>query len=638
MDSDETGDAGVAGDTPRRTSSLFYKLSLPVFGLIVAVIVLLTTAASYILIRIQNDHTLRMAEQSMKFVYRNVWYQFTTMDNVSAFVLSNPSIDNLVENQYANNYEAIGDFYELQTHLQNLSLLSLLHDFGPDNAVKTSYTVSMALEPTSNLFTVSPAQFHPGTGIFQATNLVGQEWYSMLKRKEKQTVWWGQTLGSQDMIYSARPKNSFKNGRQIGTVIVGADTSSIRGVIGSAPIDQGWHVLLDDGGRVIYSDRDPFMKDMNQAPYIKSLNGKSGSLSAGIGGEQYRVIYDTFDNGWKLVALVPESHIGRYTFAISAVGAAIAAGALLLSGLWLRRAVIRVTVPISRLVNAMQRREVVNFEEPMPRQDSGIYEVDELNGKFSSMLVTIRGLIEKSYAEEIEKRQLQLELLQAQINPHFLYNTLDLINCRAIMAGDQETSRVVRSLANVFRYGLNKGETWIALEDEVRQVEAYLDIQKQMMDDLEVEIHLPDQLRALPVVHLILQPLAENCIVHGFAERTKGCRIVMTARMEAAALILRVEDNGAGADAVALNRRLALGYAEDSAKQTGYGTLNVHRRIALNCKGPYGLRYIRVPEGTCVEAVLPGSGMPESGARGEADTEGEPEAESLAMEREYFGE
>ena len=110
------------------------------------------------------------------------------------------------------------------------------------------------------------------------------------------------------------------------------------------------------------------------------------------------------------------------------------------------------------------------------------------------MLVTLHGLIEKSFAEEMERRQLQLELLHAQINPHFLYNTLDLINCRAIMAGDLEASDIVRSLANVFRYGLNQGQAWISLEDEIKQVEAYLHIQQMMIEDLRVEIRVPEDL------------------------------------------------------------------------------------------------------------------------------------------------
>ncbi|WMT40097.1 hypothetical protein RE628_22745 [Paenibacillus sp. D2_2] len=143
----------------RKTSRLFNKLSLPLLGVIVVFIVLLTTASSYILIQVQNNHTLRIAEQSMEFVHRNVWYQFDTMKNVSAFVLSNQFIDNLIDRQYTNDYEAIGDFFELEKNLQNLSLLSLLHNVASIDAVQTTYSVSMLLEPTSSFYSVAPAHF-----------------------------------------------------------------------------------------------------------------------------------------------------------------------------------------------------------------------------------------------------------------------------------------------------------------------------------------------------------------------------------------------------------------------------------------------------------------------------------------------
>ncbi|MDG0810001.1 sensor histidine kinase [Cohnella rhizosphaerae] len=254
------------------------------------------------------------------------------------------------------------------------------------------------------------------------------------------------------------------------------------------------------------------------------------------------------------------------------------------------------------------------------------------------MLVTLHGLIEKSFTEEIERRQLQLELLQAQINPHFLYNTLDLINCRAILSGDKETGGIVRALANMLRYGLNRGQTWISLEGEIRHVEAYLHIQRLLMDDLAVDIRVPDDLLSASMLHFCLQPLAENAIVHGFAGRTEGCRIAIEARLDGISLRLRVQDNGVGCDAEAMNRMLEERPIEEKGNEaddrgaseadvtraaspakspalaspsdkdrggSGYGTLNVHRRIRLYCGEAFGLKYVQTAEGTCVEAVLP---------------------------------
>ncbi|MCL6459816.1 MAG: histidine kinase, partial [Gorillibacterium sp.] len=187
---------------------------------------------------------------------------------------------------------------------------------------------------------------------------------------------------------------------------------------------------------------------------------------------------------------------------------------------------------------------------------------------------------------------------------------LDLINCRAIMAGDLETSQIVRSLANVFRYGLNRGQTLISLEEEIKQVEAYLHIQKMMINDLHVDIQVPHELLFARMVHLTLQPLAENAIVHGFAHQQSGCRITISARLEGQLLVLRVEDNGSGCDVDLMNdtlqeKPISEPYNKTSDMGTGYGTMNVHRRIQLHCGKAFGLRYLAVNEGTCVEVVLP---------------------------------
>ncbi|NBD25474.1 cache domain-containing sensor histidine kinase [Paenibacillus glycinis] len=610
-----------ASVVPRRgrPSSLLLRISLPVFALIVTLIALFATSASYILIRVQNDHTRQMAEQSMKFVYRNVEYQLDTMNNMAAFVVSNQSIENLLESAYQQPFEAVGDLFTLQSNLQNLSLLSLLSDTGSKSVVQQSYVVSVALEPESGLYPLAADRFDPVTGIFKDTDLQNQAWYLALRSGERQTVWWAQKAGRADapMIYSATKKTSIKDGRSIATVIVGADTGSIRGVFDNASLASGYHLLMDADGRVIFSERYGFLASVGELPYVRALAGSAGSVTAKIDGARHRVMYETLENGWKLLTVVPESHFNRYAFAISAIGGITAAAALLIAGVWLRRIVVRVTVPITRLARAIQRPEVLEFKEPLPAQRSGIYEVDALNAQFASMLVTLHGLVEKSFAEEMERRQLQLELLNAQINPHFLYNTLDLINCRAIMAGDLETSAIVRSLANVFRYGLNRGQAWISLEEELKQVEAYLHIQRMMIEDMRIDVRVPHDLLPMSIVHFILQPLAENAIIHGFAGRSSGCLIAITARLEGGMLVLRVEDNGAGCDPDRMNRALREQPAAEShpgrdavadsafGSGTGYGTLNVHRRIQLYGGKAFGLRYVAAAEGTCVEAVLP---------------------------------
>ncbi|MDG0810000.1 hypothetical protein [Cohnella rhizosphaerae] len=191
------------------SAGLLSRLRLPIFALIVVIIAFFATAASYILIRVQNDHTRDTAEQSMKFVYRNIWYQFDTMNNVAAFILSNPSIEGLLESEYPAAYEAADDFFALQTNLQNLSLLSLLNGQGGGRVPTRSYVVSIALEPSSGLYAMAPDRYDPSTGIYKSIDLRSQDWYRNLSEGRRQAEWWGQRAGAFNpaMIYAARKKD-----------------------------------------------------------------------------------------------------------------------------------------------------------------------------------------------------------------------------------------------------------------------------------------------------------------------------------------------------------------------------------------------------------------------------------------------
>ncbi len=144
----------------------------------------------------------------------------------------------------------------------------------------------------------------------------------------------------------------------------------------------------------------------------------------------------------------------------------------------------------------------------------------------------------------------------------------------------------------------------------MNQVEAYLHIQQMMMDNLQLDIQVPDELMSASVVHLSLQPLVENAIKHGFAGQVSNCRIGITAGRTNKGLVLRIEDNGQGCDPVRMNRLLrdhpgiASG-GKAGGVRSGYGTLNVHRRIQLHCGEAYGLRYVATDTGTCVEIEMP---------------------------------
>jgi len=212
--------------------------------------------------------------------------------------------------------------------------------------------------------------------------------------------------------------------------------------------------------------------------------------------------------------------------------------------------------------------------------------------------------MDKQIEDQKSLHRAELELLQAQINPHFLYNTLDSIAILAETQREEDVVTMVTSLSTFFRNSLNKGEDLISLQAERTQVTSYLEIQQiRYSDILRYEIDIPESLLDCRVPKLILQPLVENALYHGIKNRRGMGKITITGEAAGEDMILRVTDNGAGMAPEQI-AALRAGIYED--KHTGLGLVNVHKRIRLYCGEGYGLSFESEPgRGTTVSVRLP---------------------------------
>nr|MBR4280610.1 sensor histidine kinase [Clostridia bacterium] len=273
----------------------------------------------------------------------------------------------------------------------------------------------------------------------------------------------------------------------------------------------------------------------------------------------------------------------------------------------------RITGPISVLSRKAQQFGGGDFT-PTP-VETNITELQTLDTGFNDMARRVDALMTKQVEDQRSLHRAELELLQAQINPHFLYNTLDSI---AILAEDERAEDVVTmvtSLSTFFRNSLNKGNDILTLGAECSQVKSYLEIQQiRYSDILRYEIDVPQELMDCMVPKLILQPLVENALYHGIKNRRGMGTIHVTGEERDGNLLLKVTDNGAGMDEERV-RELQAGIYED--KHTGLGLVNVHKRIRLYCGAPYGLSFESASgKGTVVSVLLPMN-------RGMAEKEGE---------------
>ncbi len=298
--------------------------------------------------------------------------------------------------------------------------------------------------------------------------------------------------------------------------------------------------------------------------------------------------------------------IGRQTTLLIMISA-LAMGALFLGLLIYSLRIGRsITGPIRALTEKAERFGADDFAgTPI---NTSIAELQTLDRNFDKMAGRISMLMEKQRQDQQSLHRAELELLQAQINPHFLYNTLDSIVILAESQREEDVIHMVTSLSAFFRNSLSNGEDVISLRAELIQAKSYLEIQQiRYSDILSYEISVPESIQDTPVPKLILQPLIENALYHGIKNRRGRGMIRIKGFAENTDICLQVMDNGAGMSEEQLTRLQSGTYEEH---HSGLGLKNVHQRIRLYCGEPYGLSFeSEQGVGTTVTVHLPRRGV-----------------------------
>ncbi len=358
----------------------------------------------------------------------------------------------------------------------------------------------------------------------------------------------------------------------------------------------GYLMVTEAGGSSIYKPDDSLLPSIPPSWFPEQ---DSGTFIREVNGERVQLIYGTSSfTGWRTIGVFPTNetvyevkeirfYLICFLFMVCLFGVT--------ASYTLSQSISR---PIWQLMSFMQKAESGDLAIRYwgNRQD----EVGMLGRSFNRMLLQIRKLMKLSELRERQKREAELRSLQAHIKPHFLYNTLDTIHWMARKKGADEVSELVESLSTLFRIGLSKGDDIIPMQDEWTHISSYLQIQKtRYRDRLQTQLELAPEAERLYVLKLLLQPIVENAIYHGIKARRGSGRISIRAYTENHALVLNVQDNGAGMPQdrlEELRRKLRdpiSAMDEDaggtSAGSRSYGMLNVQARIQLTFGEAYGI-------------------------------------------------
>lgn len=233
-------------------------------------------------------------------------------------------------------------------------------------------------------------------------------------------------------------------------------------------------------------------------------------------------------------------------------------------------------------------------------------EFRQMAHSFNKMVDAVDRLLDQVKEEQQQVKRIELEALQAQIKPHFLYNTLESIHWQAVMDGNEKISEIVKALAQYYRLCLGKGADIVTLDMELEHIQNYLIIQNvRYKNILECRIHVPEELMKTPIPKMTLQPLVENCIYHG-VKRHKNIQgiISISGTVRQGKVLITVNDNGVGMDEQQvdeINRTIGM-----FDEQSGYGVRNVNKRLEILFGAQYGLHYESIlGQGTTVTVTLP---------------------------------
>ncbi|QNK57777.1 sensor histidine kinase [Paenibacillus sp. PAMC21692] len=428
------------------------------------------------------------------------------------------------------------------------------------------------------------------------------KWYKELEQSYGNAVYSVvmENGGKQPVITLARLLNNNDMQRPYGVLAIHVKESALYSLFGEEA--QASDIYLVNGEGAILSTRD---KSMILQPFRQVLEeggwsaGGSGTFERPVKGMESLVVYDTLPIGWKTVSIIPLSDVLSEANKASSRILLIAAISILLSVGLIAMTARYFSNRFQTLTRFVRKVGDEQFQFEL-KQDSKD-EIGLLAESFNTMKRQLDKLINEVYKKEIMRKETELALLQSQINPHFLYNTLAVISSLAVQNQDRQVSKIVRHLSNFYKTSLSKGKPVILIQKEIEITRHYVEIQSVRFDNLfRVHWQLDEELFRHQTVKLILQPFVENAIQHAVWSDDEPLNIVIRLYRLGDAIVFEVVDDGAGMSperAADIMRR---------DKEAGYGIGNVHERIQLAYGPEYGVTLFSRPGiGTQVVITCP---------------------------------
>ncbi|MFW6035317.1 MAG: cache domain-containing sensor histidine kinase [Halothermotrichaceae bacterium] len=564
--------------------SLQYKFIILSLILIIVPLLLISTVSYFKSSQVLLDKIGNSNLQTLKQIGQNIDFIINDIHNTSLYIIQNKvlrdylKLDNKIE-------EGIRKRKQIETYQELMYLISV-----------KDYVHSMQINGTNTL------SINTGQNNIILTSRIKNE----LSRLRGSGIWTYEKLpdskGKKTAVFSfLRQINDINDvSQKLGWMRINVAEDEIAKIYddyGKNPegeiyiINQEKEILsaqeLEEGQK--YFKKELLNQDLaneNNGFYVKEHDDSKYLVS----------FYGLSFNDTKLVNIVPLKHLTDEIGIIKQVTIYAIIISFFISLLLATGFSYKILYPLKRVRNVMREVEKGNFDIRL--NDKGNDELALISKSFNKMSSKLKELFKKVYLFQIKQKETELKALQAQINPHFLYNTLDTIYWMSRMEKAFSTSKLIHALSKLFRLSINNNEERITLKQEIEHLKSYLTIQKERYSEtIKFDINIDDSLLDCKVIKLILQPLVENAIVHGIEEKGEPGCVRINIYKEDNYLLYKIEDNGVGADEDEIRNLIK----EGPEGKRGVGLKNVNDRLKFYYGDDCGLKFkSKVGEGTIV--------------------------------------
>lgn len=510
-------------------------------------------------------------KQSVEATAETIEYNLRDTENLSSSILTNHELMNSLKNERADEFlETLNSYFISSFHIEGI------------------YTV------TSKGYHYVGADIKEGIKSFpreEIGNTMGE------------IIWVPASETKIKILSGTVSKNYFFMGRKIIDVNSLEELGYMSIAIDESVVQEAYSKLKEEGSEVFIFDSRGNVISTTQAEE-KELSEIEGSYSDIIqenvengyteferNGTEYVAIYAGLNKGsWKIVKTIPKAVLYKEVNSIqlyTLIGAgAFMAVMLLAAGFYSKR----ITRPITKMMDQMKQVEAGNMDVTVRMNVNN--ELDDLSESFNHMVRRVKALMEEVLAAERNKNELELEVLHAQINPHFLYNTLNTIRWMAKIKNENSISDAIVALVKLLRVSISLGKNMITLKEEMEYIENYLLIQKLRFNrDFEIDYSVDAEYSAILIPKLILQPIVENALIYGMFEtdesESEELKIWIYTRENGEDVDIVVEDNGPGIEENVLKNLFK--DEKDINKFSKVGLNNVNQRLKLYFGDKYGL-------------------------------------------------